>query len=101
MGLLVSVLGTVLVASVGIKVALPKSSFENLNPKDLLAALIVVIVLLGFLGFGFFGLYLKFKLMRNQDKESAEIEKLKLQKEIIELELQKEKSQLPPKDDEN
>ena len=101
--LLAGLLVTVFAAFIGIKVALPQISSEDGNIGSIVGGLIGLVFILLFLGFCFFALYLKFKLLDQQDKETAEITKLQIKEEaeIEKLKLQKENQQSPLKSDEN
>lgn len=109
-GLLASLLSAALVAFIGIKIILPKIRVENVDFESLIGSLIAFIFVVLMFGFFWFALYMKFKLLDQQDKETAEItklqikedaeiEKLKLQKEIEEL--KKVNQQLSVKDSKN
>ena len=100
MQLLAGLLGTALVFFIGNRVDLPKMSVANVEFESLIGLLF----LLPF----FFMIYGLFKLWDQRDKETAkiaklqikedaEIRKLTLQKQILELELEKQKRLLPPK----
>ena len=110
MNLLASLLGTGLLALIGIKVVLPQSSDGSEDIRSMVGELMVFVFFLLPLVFCCFGLYLRLKSWNQQDRETAEIEKLKIKEEAeikkLELknkylELQKENQQSPPKDDEN
>ena len=107
---LAGLLVTILVTLIGVKVVLPQSSNGNGDINSIIGGLIMFVLFLLVLGGFFFMFYLRFKLWDQQDKETAEIEKLKIKEEAeikkLELknkylELQKENQQSSPKGDEN
>ena len=102
-GVLASLLAIPLADFIGTKIGLPEISVKNIDINTLIGGLIGFVFILLFVGFVFFALYLKFKLLDQQDKETAEITKLQIKEEaeIEKLKLQKENQQLISKKDEN